>query len=182
DYEGTYDSYKRVLDNWTRSGKIYDNFATHLSVSATYFSRPMRRVFVAEWARAFDLPEAERQMLLQDHLEQAERQVEFVVSFYTPEMRYNDLDHPESSWRVWFIDAAGTRVGAARIERVRVKHRKEFYFYPTYTEFGRLYRVVFPAVNEGGQPLAREQGKITLRITGVQGSVDLVWDIPPDAH
>ena len=44
-------------------------------VSATYFSRPMRRVFVAEWSRAFDLPEPERQMLLQEHLDAGQHEI-----------------------------------------------------------------------------------------------------------
>lgn len=178
-YEGTYESYRAVVDNWTRTGKVYKNFATQMAVSATYFSKPMRRAFVAEWARAFDLPDAERELLLQEHLEQAERSVEFVLSFYTPRYTYNDLSHPESSWRLWFIDAQGRKAGPAKIEVMRVKHRKEFYFFPSYTEWSRLYRAVFPALSEDGQPLELEKGVFTLRVTGVQGTVDLVWDIQP---
>jgi len=181
-YQGTYSSYERIIDNWTRSERLYKNFATEAVVSATYFSLPMRRVFVAEWARAFDLPAEERTALLAEQIDGAERSVEFVISFYTPKHRYNDLHKNDSSWRLWFIDANGRKVGSSKIERMRVRHRKEYYFFPYYTEWSRLYRVVFPAVGDDGQPLVREQGAVTLRITGVQGTMDLVWEIPPGVH
>jgi len=181
-YQGSYASYLSVLDNWTRTGKIYHNFETDSMASATYFAAPMRRAYVAEWTRAFDLPAGESASMLADQLEQDQRRVEFVISFYTPRMRENDLDSAVSSWRLWFIDATGRKVAPAKIALLKVRHRQEFDFYPSYTEFGKLYRVFFPVVGEDGQPLVRDQGTITLRIAGVRGLIDLVWDIPPDAH
>jgi len=178
-YHHSYDSYRAIADNWTRSGKIYHNFATRAIVAALYLSRPMRQVFVAEWARAYDLPAAERDRLLAEHLERAAQSVEFVVSFYTPRERYNDLDEPESSWRLWLIDAAGAKVEAVKVEKIRVRHKKEFYFYPEYNEWNRLYRVLFPARDDAGRPLVTETGTVTLRVTGVEGMADLAWEIPP---
>lgn len=177
-YENSYDSYRAMADNWTRSGKIYHNFATQAIVSALYLSKPMRRVFVAEWARAYDLPAADRDRLLAENLEQAAQSVEFVVSFYTPRERYNDLDKPESSWRLWLIDAHGTKVEAAKVEYLRVRHKKEYYFYPEYNEWNRLYQVVFPIQDAEGRALVAETGSVTLRVTGVEGMTDLTWEIP----
>ncbi len=181
-YEGSHRSYLRVLDNWTRSDKIYQNFETDALITATYFSVPMRRAYAAEWTRAFDLPAAESEAMLADQLAQAARGAEFVVQFYTPRMRENDLLSPESSWRLWLIDAEGRKVAPAKISLMKVRHRQEYDFYPIYSEFGQLYRVLFPVVGEDGRPLKLAAGMVRLRVTGVRGLVDLVWDIPPSAQ
>jgi hypothetical protein len=181
-YEGNHRSYLCVLDNWTRSGKLYYHFETDAMVAATYLTAPMRRAFVAEWKRAFDLPQADSDAMLADQLEQAKRRVEFIVSFYTPAMRQNDLPSPDSSWRLWFIDAKGRKVAPVKIQPLKVQHEQEYDFYPTYTDFGKLYRVIFPIIGADGQPLQRDAGTVTLRVTGVRGVTDLVWQIPPEAH
>lgn len=181
-YEGTYRSYEQFVDNWTRTGKIYHNFATQAIVSATYFALPFRRAFAAEWGRAYDLPMAEREQVLAEQIDHAKKRVEFIVSFYTPKERFNDLDKPDSSWRLWLIDAQGVKVEAAKIERLRIRHKKEYLFFPSYTEWSRLYRVYFPAVGLDGQSLVTESGAVTLRVTGVEGMANLVWEIPPGAH
>jgi hypothetical protein len=178
-YEGTYRSYEKIFDNWTRVGRIYHYFSTNAIVSATYFATPMRRAYVSEWGRAFDLPMEERERRLTETTANAAQRLEFVVSFYTPTPRYNDLDQGDSSWRLWFVDGQGTKVEAAKVEPIRVKHEKDTYFYPTYTDWGRLYRVYFPAVGPDNKPLVAESGTVTLRVTGVEGMTDLVWQIPP---
>ncbi|HPQ69304.1 MAG TPA: hypothetical protein PKW95_09240 [bacterium] len=176
-HEGSYRSYQRLLDNWTRSDKIYRNFETHLIVSATYFSESMRRGYVAEYARAFDLPADETDFMLEEQLNKDRRDVEFIIVWYTPRMRDNDLDDPDSSWRLWFIDADGVKVGASQVKRLRVRHTKEYFLFPEYNEWSRLYRVTFPAVGPDGQALRREEGKVKLRVAGVEGSFDLIWDM-----
>jgi hypothetical protein len=182
-YENTYRSYEQIFDNWTRNGRIYHAlFSTRALFSATYFSLPMRRAFAAEWARSYDLPPADRDQTLADQLDQAAKRIEFVVCFYTPGPSFNDLEKADSSWRLWFIDARGVKVEAAKIEPLRVKHKKDYYFYPSYNDWSRLYRVSFPARGPDGQPLTAETGTVTLRVTGVEGMADLVWDIPAGAH
>jgi len=181
-YRSSYESYEKIADNWTRTGKVYRNFGTHGLVSATYMSLPMRRVFAAEWSRAFDLPPEERQRILAEQISFAENRVEFVLSFYTPKVQHNDLSKSGSSWRLWLIDAKGAKVDAARIQRLRVRHKKEYFFFPHYDRWSRLYRVIFPRKGPDGQPLVTESGTVTLRVTGIEGQVDLVWDIPPGVH
>jgi hypothetical protein len=181
-YEGTYRSYEKIVDNWTRSQTLYHNFSTNAQVSATFFSLPMRRAFVSEWGRAYDLPVSEREVLLDENLARAKRSVEFVLSFYTPKESYNDLISPNSSWRLWLIDADGRKVGAAKVERMRVKHRKEYYFFPYYNDWSRLYRAVFPAIDDNDKPLKLSGGKVTLRVAGVEGSMNLVWDVPANVY
>jgi hypothetical protein len=181
-YEGTYRSYEQFVDTWTRTGKIYHYFGTQAIVSATYFSLPMRRAFASEWGRAYDLPMEEREKVLAEQIDHARKRVEFVVSFYTPKERFNDLDEPDSSWRLWLIDAQGVKVEASKIERLRIRHKKEYLFFPSYTEWSRLYRVYFPAVGPDGRPLVTESGAVTLRVTGVEGMADLAWEITPGAH
>ena len=181
-YQGTYDSYKAFLENWTRSDRLYHNFSTELIISATYFSLPMRRAFVAEWVRSYDLPPSEQDKLLQEQMADAGRSVEFIVAFYTAKFSFNDLDEPDSTWRLWLIDAQGNKVAPSKIERMKIKHEKEIYFFPTYTEWNRLYRAVFPALGDDGKPLVLNSGTITLRATSVEGKVDLVWEIPEHIH
>lgn len=181
-YKNSYASYERIAANWTRAGKVYKNFGTRSLVTATYFSLPMRRAFAAEWSRAYDLPDAERKNVLANQLADGEQRVEFVLSFYTPQPTHNDLDKNGSSWRLWFIDANGAKVEAARVQRLRVRHEKEYLFFPHLDRWSRLYRVYFPIQGPDGQQLVTEQGTVTLRVTGIEGVADLVWDIPPGAH
>jgi hypothetical protein len=181
-YTGSYSSYEKHYDNWTRSAKIYNNFSTEALVSATYLSLPMRRVFAAEWSRAFNLPEDQAGRVLADQINQGEQRIEFVVSFYTPKASFNDLHKPGSSWRLWFIDSQGNKVEAARVERLRVRHKKETLFFPAYDQWSQLYRVYFPRVGLDGKPLIAEAETVTLRVTGIAGQADLVWKIPPGVH
>lgn len=176
-HEGSYRSYRSLLDNWTRSDKIYRNFETHLIASATYFSEPMRRGYVAEYVRAFDLPTDEADFMLEQKLNADRRDIEFVITWYTPRMRDNDLDDADSSWRLWFIDADGVKVGASKVKRLRVRHTKEHFLFPEYNEWSRLYRVTFPAVGPDDRALRREEGTVKLRVTGIEGAFDLVWKI-----
>jgi hypothetical protein len=176
-YDGTHRGYVKIADNWTRTGRIYHHLSTQAIFSATYFSAPMRRAYAAEFGRAFDLPMAERDAMIAEQAELARQCVEFVVVFYTPQEKYNDLVSPESSWRFWFIDAQGVKVEAVKVERIRVKHKKEFYFFPEYNEWSRLYRVTFPALGPDRQPLRTEAGTVTLRVTGIEGAADLKWEI-----
>jgi len=179
-YEGTYRSYQRIFDNWTRNATIYHNYFSTVAIfSATFFSEPMRRAFVSEWGRAYDLPVAERERRLAEVATDTAQRVEFVVSFYTPAPKFNDLDRDDSSWRLWLIDAKGAHVEAAKIEPIRVKHEKDTYFYPSYNDWSRLYRVYFPAVGPDNQPLALTAGAVTLRVTSVEGAADLVWELAP---
>jgi len=178
-YEGTYESYEKIFDNWTRSARLYKNFSTIAIFSATYFSLPMRRAYVSEYGRAYDMPMVEREAMLQREIDDAGRRIEMVLTFYTPRERFNDLSRPESSWRLWLIDANGVKVEAAKIEQIRVRHKKEYLLYPHYNEWSRLYRASFPAVGPDGKPLTTETGAVTLRVTGVEGMADLVWEIPP---
>jgi len=181
-YRNSYDSYEKIAANWTRDGKVYHNFGTRALVAATYFSLPMRRAFAAEWSRAYDLTATERTNVLANQLAEAEQRVEFVLSFYTPEVTFNDLSKSGSSWRLWFIDANGTKVEAVKVQRLRVQHKKEYLFFPQLDRWSRLYRVYFPIVGPDGRRLVTEQGTVTLRVTGVEGLADLVWEIPPGSH
>lgn len=177
-YQQTYASYKRVFKNWTRKTTIYQLFDTHLIVIALYKSHEFREAYAQEKSRAFQLSDEDRKRLIADEKLQEEAGYEFLFCAYTPKMGYNDLDSPNSSFKMWLIDYQGHRIQPGRIEPIRLPKSADLMFYPFVNEWSYYYRVLFPKTNEAGQSVDLSKGKIRLVLTGPEGRGELNWVLP----
>ncbi|MCC6160604.1 MAG: hypothetical protein IT350_21330 [Deltaproteobacteria bacterium] len=178
-YEGSYESYRDVYEEWTRAGKIYHNFDTELVVDATMYSKVFRDALRGETARAEALPANDVAKMQKRDEEELGRVVKVFVSAYMPRREWNNLaDAKSPSFRFWLVDADGRRARPERIEEIKLKRRADVLYKPQVHPWARNYAIEFPAHDENGQALRLSGGAVKLHVTGVQGQADLVWDIP----
>ena len=177
-YEGTYQSYLKVLGEWTRSQKLYHNFRTELVITATYYSGEYREALRAEKARSEKLTPGQLDRLVREDEGELAGLVRFLVHSYTPVRSWNDLSDKAPSFRLWLLDAEGRQVGPIRIKEVKLKKRSDHLYHPNLHQWGKSFEVVFPNRTDDGEPLVLTGGKIALLAAGIQGTARLEWDIP----
>jgi hypothetical protein len=177
-YKGDYSSYLAVLNEWTRSGKIYHNFETELIVNASYYSKTYRDALRRETARAEKLlpDEIARRERQDDH--ELKTQARFLVCAYTTMTGSNNLADPSPSFRLWLKDVKGRQVAPIKIKEVKFKREADALIRPYINEWSKNYEVTFPIADDSGAPLQLAGGRITLVAAGMQGTAELAWDIP----
>ncbi len=170
--------YFLLFDRWTRSVRIYEDLDTRMYVSATYMVPALRRAYVEEYGRRYLLGRELKEALLKKETEEARKENRFFLSVFTPFERWNDLDRPDSIWRLYLEDDRGRRLKPLSIRRVKEEDPVIREFYPSLDLWSFGYIVTFPASTEDGGPFPGKGAKaITLIITGVLGKAELRWSI-----
>jgi len=173
--------YERIRDRWTREerGFAFSRLEDTLHVSATFQSWEQRWAYVIRYASDYSLDTAERTRLLRATLDDARAHHRFFVSLAGKNWRESDLTGERSAWRVVLVDDRGTAHAPSSLERIARPGPGERGYYRV-TPFRRVFRVAFPAQGPDGTPtIAPDARHVTLRFTGPQGAVDLVWELAP---
>jgi hypothetical protein len=84
----------------TRRAQLYDRFSQRASATVTYLGVPERQAKVDQLAQWMGWTEQEKARQLKAELDEAARYDDFLLAFYTPERKANDLDLKTSIWRV----------------------------------------------------------------------------------
>ncbi|WP_242336246.1 MULTISPECIES: hypothetical protein [Anaeromyxobacter] len=160
-------------DQATRRDLLYDGLDHRATATATHLSLPVREARarrLAEW-KGWTAEELE-QRLARERAEAAAGE-EFLLVFYTPSSRANDLDAPRSIWHVAVKSEAGelVSVGAHIADADDELHG----LFPWVGPFDTVYRVQFPVPKEG--PLA-DEGYV-LEIASALGVLELDYTSPP---
>ncbi len=177
----TPDDYERIRDAWTREerGFAFARLEDTLHVSATFQSWEQRWAYVVRYASDQSLDTVERTRLLRATLEDARAQHRFFVSLAGRSWRESDLTGERSAWRIVLVDDRGVAHAPSALERIARPGPGERGYYHV-TPFRRVFRVAFPARRADGTPtIAPDARRVTLRFTGPQGRVDLVWALAP---
>ena len=175
-------SYPEVYNRWTRHEKVLHELDSALEVWATYKSRDYREAFVARYADAYRLSDAERQRIEVAQKEAERGAYEFVVTAQSAIYRWNDLEKKGSAWRISLRDGAGHELSPEKVSYEKLPEMYEREFFPVKTPFTRTYTVRFarptaseakPGADDGfvGEP----SGQLVLRIAGPFGAADLTW-------
>lgn len=168
---------KRLYD-WTRSIKLFQDFSTRLYLSATYKTMDFRAAYAGRYSAAYQADEEARLRLLEKEEEEALKFDDFLVVVYTPEKQWNDLDKKDSIWRLFLEDASGGKREPAFTTRLSSASPLVREFYPHLDEWSVAYEVRFlkqPRAEHGDEPKA--MGPVRLKVTGVLGKGELVWDM-----
>ncbi len=155
-----------LRDRETRDAESYRDLKLHLDVQATRLTPEVaaaRADALCDDRRCTDDERTRRREASRAH---SQRQDRFVLVVYTREPAWNDLDRPDSRWRV-FLEADGQR--SAPDELRKIKRRRFVYerLFPTLDGFREVYEVHFPT--------AASPGPRSLVITGELGSTTLTW-------
>ena len=154
----------------TRRGIIYDEFQQRAMATATYLSpgvREARTRRLGEWLGWTDKE-------LADHLAaeaaEAARYDDFLLAFFCPDRRSNDLDSRNSVWRLALRLDDGTEV-VTRDATVVDTNATLVNLLRYLSAFDTVYRVRFNRV--AGAPL---QGRrFTFQIASALGKIELVY-------
>jgi hypothetical protein len=166
--------YEDVYKRWTRHDRVLYEVDVALDVWATFKSWDFREAYIEHYSEIYSISDADRLELRSSELKQLHDAYEFHVTAQSTSFRWNDLEKPNSAWRVTLVDAVGHEIMAERIKVQKLPEAYEMEFFPSKTPFTKTYvvRFVTPTDTEFAGP---KSGSITLRLASPIGRLDLTW-------
>ncbi len=170
-------AYREQLRRWSREDQEYDELETKLFVAATYKSWPFRQAYVAEYARVYLLPEAEREALLKRETAALETYHDFVVAMYAPVRELSELTRERGIWRLYLEGPGGARVSPSAVERVKEPLPVVAAFFPYVSRWSRVFLVRFPRQTPDGRPVLPkpESDAFRLLLVSTEAHASLFW-------
>jgi len=171
--------YQEVLKTWTRTTKIYDAFDSKAFLTATFHAPEFRRVFAVAFPDIYGHGGEVTRRELVDLTEDVEQYLNFFVSIYTADSKWNDLAKSDSIWRLSLT--GGIDISVAPVEVVPVKIDENLRaVYPYIGRFDKAYIVRFPLTD----PLNRlvvppSSPGFGIRIASALGKTSLQWQLKP---
>ena len=167
--------YRRVLDRWTRSGRITKTFDMVLDASATFKSWDFRQAYIAKFVEAYKITGRERDTMSDRELSDARQTYEVFFSAATSKYEWTDFSEKNSIWRVKLLDDKQREVRPIEIKRVKDPHAHLETFFPYVQMFSRQYLIRFPQTLDGQPLLTPDTKYFVLRFAGPLGTLDLRW-------
>lgn len=170
--------YSAVLDEWTRKGKVYDNFETKLLITATYKGREFRDAYINEYSKVYLLDAETKTKVTEEEMEALKTCHEFFIAVHTPVIEWSDLDKKPSVWALYLANDQDERVMPLEIKRVREKTATDIRFYPYYDDWSKAFTAKFPLSPGDTKSLVTDKTKFfKLIITGPPGKTELIWNL-----
>ena len=171
------DDYLAVHNAWTRHSKVVEDVGTVMEIWATLKSWDFRQAYIAKYAKAYDLPEAEREALAKSQQETARAVFEIHLVAQSTTDKWTDLDRRNSPWRISLLDGTGAELSPASVKAEKFPEIYEGEFFPSRTPFSRTYTVRFVRPEGSGDSfVGPDSGRLVLRITSPIGKVEAVWE------
>jgi len=180
----TPDDYGQIYGDWTRSSDefAFDRLQDILHVTATFESWEFRWAYVVRYAADYSLSTEDRTRLLRSTLSDAQERHRFFVTMVGDRYRESDLTDEGTAWRVLMVDEAGRQTTPVEVTRLRRPGAAEEVYFPSVNRQRHTFRIAFPTQHADGTPIiAADAREILLRFTGARGTVDLRWELDPDA-
>jgi hypothetical protein len=175
------DDYLPVHDAWTRHVKLVQDVGTVMEVWATFKSWDFRQAYIAKYAKAYDLPDGEREALAKSQEDAARTVYEIHLVAQSTTDKWNDLERRNSPWRITLLDGTGAELSTASIKVERFPELYEAEFFPNRTPFSRTYTVRFIRP-DGDSFVGPVSGRMILRLDSPLGKVVAVWEAGESAH
>lgn len=169
--------YDDILKAWTRGAKVYDGLDTTIYATATFKSSEFREAYISRYTDAIRADESLKKTLFDKEAGEHEKYNEFFMSVYTPVSEWNDLDKPNSVWKLYLEDGRGARLTPIYVRKVDRDDALVKEFYPYLDAWSTAYVVRFPKYTETGtEPIpGKETEALKLIIAGVPGEGELEW-------
>ena len=180
----TPDDYSSIYGDWTRTSDefAFDRLEDILHVTATFEAWEFRWAYVVRYAADYSLRTEERTRLLRSSLTDAQERHRFFVTMVGNRYVESDLTDQRSAWRVLLVDTDGRQTQPVEVSRVRRPGAAERVYFPAISVQRHTFRLAFPTQHEDGTPvIAPDARELVLRFTGAEGTVDLRWELDPDA-
>lgn len=159
-----------VIEANTRNKKIYDGFMNKMDVSATIHNQTVNKALLDQGARIYqwDATQYSEEKAKSEGLQAAKS--EFFLSFFVPERKWDDLNKPQTKWKI-FLDVGGKRYEGKAV-RWKANLSEVQSFYPHHTRWNTAYRLSFDVPT---RELDANSSRLT--ITGPVGVVQLDFPV-----
>jgi hypothetical protein len=173
------DDYRAQLSHWTRSDRVYRGFDTQLFVTATFHTPELRRTFAVAFPDIYGHGGTITKRELVELTGDVERFHNFFVAAYTPDDKWNDLDQPDSIWRLRLSGAQDVAVDPAMVESIKIDANIR-QVYPYLSRFDKAYIARFPLADAMNRLVVDSSTTvIKLRIASALGVAEMSWDLEP---
>ncbi|MDW7711208.1 MAG: hypothetical protein SCH98_12110 [Deferrisomatales bacterium] len=159
--------YGALLPRHTRAGELYDRLDTVAKAWATWRSPELRAALAETSVAAYRLEGEAAEALRRRETQESRNVREVHLALYTPKAQWNDLESPQTLWRVFLELETGERRDPLRVTHL-VKTDKSAVEYPYVTRWTREYSLVFPVL--AGEDLGAPP---TLVLAGPLGTLTL---------
>ena len=169
--------YTAVFKSWTRHFQLVQDVGTVMEIWATFMSWDFRQAYIAKYAKAYDLPDSERDALAKSQKEAARAVYEIHLVAQSTTDTWIDFEKKSSPWRLTLLDGTGAEIAPTTIKVEKLPELYENEFFPTKTPFSRTYTVRFVRPDGGGESFAGPtSGRLILRVDSPVGKVEVVWE------
>lgn len=133
--------YQKLVSNHTKREQKYDGFYNTLDVSATFLNSDVQTAILQKKAETLQWQNATAQAEREKLFQQNSNSTQFFVSFFIPTRRLNNLDKPDSVWKVYM------EVGGQKYEGQATKNKEALETlqatYPQHSRWSIPYIVSF---------------------------------------
>lgn len=151
-------AYRALFEKNSRNDQQYNGFQNTLEIHATFLNSDIQTVILQKNADNLQWDSKTAQQEREKLFQQNSNSTKFFVSFFVPTPRLNDLNKPNSIWKI-ILEANGEKY-PGKAERMKRPLETLQATYPTHTRWGVPYEVTFPV------PLSMvENGEVKLIIT-----------------
>lgn len=161
----------RAVERSWRTLKIYNQLDTILIMEAILFDEEIAREYARSRAKSAAMSESEKEAIEREEIALLREGPLFLLSIYTSEPNWNDLEQSDSRWTLTLSDGSPRSTKRASsvkpVTRENLKLRDNL---PFDTRLKRNYIARFPHPD----PLARS-GPYQLKILGILGEGELNW-------
>ena len=165
-------SYEDVLNQYTREGKLYDNFDTQLIAYATYKDNAFMKAQIDKQAKDMLYDSSKVDILKLQSERDNETHVNFFVALYTPDDRFADFSKEKGLWKFYIKRGDSNPIEADKIKKVSRADKPIFEaLYRYLSPWMQGYKVSFKKL-DGDNSTA----PLTLIITGQLGKMELTYN------
>lgn len=165
--------WSRLRAQYSRQITLYDGFIHRATATVTYLSPEVREARARQLGEWLSWSPEELERSLTDERATAASYDEFVVSFFVADFISNDLDAPQSVWRM-AVELPGAAILPVAVRSVD-RDPTITSLYPWVGRFDVIYVLRFPRAPE--PPLAQQ--KFVLMISSAMGQLPLDFGAPP---
>ena len=161
-------AYQSALDTWTRDARIYKDLELVARFTATFKTLPYRLAYAKEFARRYQLSQAEAAKMENDQRQAAKSFNDFFIVVYAPDSDLIDLGMKDAAWKIYLEIGGQKRFKPLEIRKVKKTDARTRFFLPHLSVWNTLFRARFPASGLNTLPAK-------LIVTGVGGAASFDW-------
>lgn len=158
-------AYGKALARYTSRAELYEGFDTIAKGTATWRSAELRRALAEASVEAYELQGEAAESLRREEERASAGMREFHLSLYTSVDGWNDLESPDTLWKIYLELPGGDRLDPVRVERL-AKSDQAPVEYPYITPWSQEYSLFFPVVGE-----EERADPVALVLTGPLGTL-----------